>query len=63
MSKEKNQLTKREAEIFSPELLNDFEMAELFAGGTNNGCTYNNGCTVNESQCPCIAIKMFCGFC
>lgn len=41
-----NKLTKKEAGIFSIELLDDFSMMEIFAGNTNNGCT-NNGCTHN----------------
>ncbi|NCO54750.1 MAG: hypothetical protein COS14_02145 [Bacteroidetes bacterium CG02_land_8_20_14_3_00_31_25] len=47
-----DKLTEREMEVFSNELLNDFEMMETFAGGNNNGCT-NNRCGVN--------INFFCG--
>jgi len=57
------ELTKKEQEIFSCELLNDFEMMEIFAGeGDNIGCSNNctNNCPTYASQCPCISVKGSC---
>lgn len=45
----KDKLTKKEEEIFSEELLDDFQMMEVFAGATafNLVC----GCIINASKC------------
>jgi hypothetical protein len=51
--KTKNNFTEKELEIFSDELLNDFQMMETYAGDVNNGCPGTN------TDCGCI--NFFCG--
>ncbi|HBS85769.1 MAG: hypothetical protein A2W91_13295 [Bacteroidetes bacterium GWF2_38_335] len=45
----------KELEIFSDELLDDFQMMETYAGSNNSDCT--NTCETYNGVC----IKLFCG--
>ncbi len=63
MKKNQVKLTKKELEVFSDELLSDFQMMEVYAGAENDGCgsggqySEDKGC--NAGNCGCIFF--FCG--
>jgi len=49
-------LNKEELDVFSNELMNDFQMMETYAGGNKNSCSNSGGCPTYG-----ICIWVFCG--